>query len=261
MRAPIVMKLDMTLHPHLGALTWSASGIFWDSRLGKMLRYGAHGLLFVLVALVIVSMIPHRIRREGSVDMKSMPVPLKSATDTANAIVAAHLFGRAQQNLARTAAPAASITVDGIAAASDPKNSIAVLTLNGQSGEFHVGQVLPDGEKLAAINFDRVELADGSIVRRIALATYGTPDSQGPAAYTALLRGVGLSSPNNNQQNASGSFAEAGAANNPVQSLPFLPASVPNSAPLPAAGIVNISPQATPLEQLQTLRAQLIHPH
>lgn len=222
-----------------------------------MLSYGVHGLLFVLIALVVVTMIPHRTRQPGL--LKNMPIPLNSATDTTNTIVAAHLFGRAQQKPAENT-PAASIIVDGIAAASDSKDSIAVLTLNGQSGEFHVAQVLPDGEKLAAINSDDVELADGSNVRRIELATYGTADSQGPAAYAALLHGVGLSNPGNNPQNAPGVFADAGAADNPAQPLPFLPTPVPNSVPLPTAGIVNISPQATPLEQLRTLRSQLIHP-
>ncbi|MBU6509704.1 MAG: hypothetical protein KGJ20_04500 [Gammaproteobacteria bacterium] len=227
--------------------------------MGKILRCGVHGLLFVLIAVVVVSMIPHGTRQAGAPGASNILISSKFAADTANTIVAAHLFGRAQQKPAENT-PAASITVDGIAAASNLKDSIAVLTLNGQSGEFHAGQVLPDGEKLTAINPDGVELAGGSNVRRIALATYGTPDSQGPAAYAALLHGVGLSSPGNNQQNAPGAFAEPGAADNPAQSLPFLPATVPNSTPLPAAGIVNISPQATPLEQLHALRSQLIHP-
>lgn len=238
---------------------WSTSGKFWDSRLGKALRYGVHAALLTLIALSLLSLWPRKTTVSDQA-MASMPIARAAPGVLANKIIAAHLFGQAQHKSVVTAAMAASITVEGIAAANDPSDSVAILTLNGKTDEFHVNAVLPDGEELTAIDPDSVELADGSHVRRIALATYGTPDSEGPAAYAALLHGVGLSSPGNSRQNLAGAMTAANITETAEPFFPAEPRAVLNSISVSAHGLVHVSAQATPLEQLQALRAQLIHP-
>ncbi|MGH8403130.1 MAG: type II secretion system protein N [Gammaproteobacteria bacterium] len=224
---------------------------------------GIGGIDLALIALSLLTWWPRKAAVSARA-MDSAPIARAIPGAWADKIVAAHLFGQAQTKLAVATAAALPITVDGIAAASNPKDSIAVLTLKGTTGEFHVGDRLPDGEQLAAIGPDSLELADGGTLRRIALAHYGTPDSEGPAAYAALLHGIGLSSSasnsGDNQQNASGTFVETGVTGNVEQPLSLNPVSMSNVTPVQAVGIVHIPAQATPLEQLQALRAQLIHP-
>lgn len=263
MRVQIFQEFPQNIiqHPRWQALTWSTSGNFWDSRLGKTLRYSVHTALLILIALSLLSLWPRKATVSNRA-VASTPMTQAAPGTWANKIVAAHLFGQAQQKPVVAAAMAVSITVEGLAAASNPNDSVAILTLNGKTDEFHVDAVLPDGEKLTAIDPDGVELADGSNVRRIALATYGTPDSEGPAAYAALLHGVGLSIPGNSvdgKQTTPGTLAAVGITENTEPSFLARPIAVLNSTPASAMHIVHIPAQATPLEQLQALRTQLIH--
>lgn len=70
-----------------------------------------------------------------------------------------HLFGMAP--VAVSSAPimaAAGIRVIGIITAEDPKQSWAILDMGGDQHMYQAGTLLPDGEKLLAVQPDRVVL-------------------------------------------------------------------------------------------------------
>ena len=178
-------------------------------------------------------------------------------TDRGNAIVAAHLFGQAPTLTSVSAVAASSITVDGIVYSTQAEDSEAVLTLNAKTDIYKVGASLPDGEKVVAIDAGDVQLVANGTTRVLAMSKYGSADSEGPAAYAALLHGTGLSAP----EAGSASSAEVGVASAASQQ-PFvtMPSLLPATNVFTAqhAQPVRIPATATPLEQLQALRQQLI---
>ncbi|MGA9854683.1 MAG: hypothetical protein WBR29_05335 [Gammaproteobacteria bacterium] len=135
-------------------------------------------------------------------------------------------------------------------------SSQAVLTINGKTDVYKVNQALPDGETVAAIGPSDIQLTANGTTRRLSLPRYGDPDSEGPAAYAALLHGIGLSAPDSAPSLAALPGAAADTAQ-PFSGLPVVPLS--NVTGVSSAGVVQIPANATPLEQLQALRAQLIH--
>ena len=132
-----------------------------------------------------------------------------------------------------------------------------MLTIDGKSDVYKDNQALPDGEILTAIGPTDIVLMANGASRHLTLPRYGDPDSEGPAAYAALLHGVGLSTPSTGpaQTNLQGSYSSGSVESytNPT------PVPLSNVDAVPAAQVVQISPTATPLQQLQALRAQLIH--
>lgn len=144
-------------------------------------------------------------------------------------------------------------------------NSRAVLTLEGKTGVYKVGDRLPDGETVKTIGPESVTLAEAGNLRRLNLPRYGQRGSEGPTAYAALLHGTGLSSPDSKSAaagpNPAGTLAQSGSAGIPGQSLPPLSARTRRGVATPAAQAVRVSARATPLEQLRALRHQLIHQH
>lgn len=175
----------------------------------------------------------------------------------ADTIVAAHLFGQVPVST-RVVNPAAlSITVDGIVYDSQSDDSQAVLTLNGKTALFQVGQALPDGETVSAIGATDIELTGGATARRLTLPQYGDAAAEGPAAYAALLHGTGLSAP----RTGSALARQSGATpSSPAKPFPLLPSGSPSHFVAgPSTGAAYIPATATPLEQMQALREQLVH--
>lgn len=235
--------------------TLSATGSHWDSRAGKYLRHGVEFGLGVLILVLLASFWwPHARLSEPDSVLHAVAPSTTPPADMANAIVAAHLFGRAQANAPAAAPAAVPVTVEGIVYATDPGNSETVLTIAGKTNVYRVGDALPDGEKLAAIDASGIELGANGSVRRMEMAHYGSADSQGPAAYAALLHGTGLSAPTGNNPQT-GPLTQVNGAGQT-----FLPNPARTLYPQPVSAIhtVHLSPRATPLEQLRSLRAQLI---
>ncbi|MGH7241303.1 MAG: type II secretion system protein N [Candidatus Saccharimonadales bacterium] len=243
---------------------WSTHGHWQDSRTGSYLRHGIEGALGVLIILLLASYWrPQTHAAAAIVPPASAKNTVVAPADMANTIVTAHLFGQAPARTPALSSTTQSITVDGIVYAPQPQDSVALLTLDGKADLYKVGELLTDGEKIIAIDASDVQLAANGVIRRVALAQYGSADSVGPAAYAALLSGVGLSSPDSvdGRQNSPGALAEASVTDSAEQSFPSEAVRVMNGGPWSSAGIVHISANATPLEELQALRAQLIHPH
>lgn len=243
------------------ALLWSTSGYWQDGRAGRYLRHGIEGALSVLIVLLLVSSLePHTRTSVPTVVWHSSASASPTLTDRGDAIVAAHLFGQAPTLTSMSVVAASSITVDGIVYSTQADDSQVVLTLNTKTDIYKVGASLPDGEKVVAIDPDDVQLVANGASRRLAISKYGSADSEGPAAYAALLHGTGISTPPTNS--ASAALLDG---NSETATAPFVPVPSPlpvlNFAATPRAPPVRIPATATPLEQLQALRQQLIHPH
>jgi len=256
-----IAKLS-TLRTHwqerLRLWTWSPTGIGWDSRVGTWLRHGVEGLLVLLIVAVLVSFWnpPTRARLGTSTAQLASPAKLSSAA-MADKIIAAHLFGQAPVQSVAIAAIDPSISVDGIVYASESEDSQVVLTINGKSDVYKVNQVLPDGETLAAIGPSDIQLTANGASRRLTLPHYGDPGSVGPAAYAALLHGMGLSTPSTEPASAR---LPGASPSDPAESFTDLsPVPLSRAVSIPSTQVMQIPATATPLEQLQALRAQLIH--
>lgn len=240
--------------------TTSTTGNPWDSHAGKFLRHGIEGALGALIVLALASFWwpQAHIAAPAGASRTKRPSALR-LTDWGNVLAASHLFGQTPANTAPAVKPAASpIIVEGIVFASAAGHSEAVLTISGKTNVYRVGDALPDGEKLTAINASGIELAANGSIRRMEMARYGSADSQGPAAYAALLHGTGLSNPGaDNEQMDSPAQADA-ADGDTGQTFLSSPARSLYLHATPVARAVHLSPRASPLEQLRSLRAQLI---
>ena len=242
--------------------TSSLTGTWWNSRAEKWLRHTVEGLLALLLVLLLgVTLAPWLPLRARTASLRPPRGPIAEVRPTpaamADAILAAHLFGQVPISTRVVSTAPLSITVDGIVYASQSDDSQAVLTFNGKTALFHVGQALPDGETVSAIGATDIELTGGAVARRLALPQYGNAAAEGPAAYAALLHGTGLSAP----MTGSNLTRQPGAAlSSPAQPFPLLPSGSPAhfvAGPLARAAYIPAS--ATPLEQMQALREQLVH--
>lgn len=239
------------------ALQWSLSGYWQDSRAGRYLRHGIEGTLSVLIVLVLVPSLEHHTRTSvPPVVQHSIASP--TLTDRGNAIVAAHLFGQAATLTSVSVVAASSITVDGIVYSTQADDSEAVLTLNAKTDIYKVGASLPDGEKVVAIDPGDVQIVANGASRRLAISKYGSADSEGPAAYAAMLHGTGFSAPEAGSTPSAEVGIASAASQQPFVTMPSLPPTR-NVFTAPYAQPVRIPATATPLEQLRSLRAQLIH--
>lgn len=130
------LKLNAARHAHWKHFTWSASGNFWDSPFGKVLRHSVHAVLLIAIALVLASMWPRgRLERVASNAPTARAV---APADWGSTLVAAHLFGQAP-NLATVTPPALAsraIRVDGIVYGLQPTGSQAILTIKGKTDVY-----------------------------------------------------------------------------------------------------------------------------
>lgn len=259
MRVPILstLKLSDVWRARWRFFTSSATGKRRDSLAGQTVRHAIHAALLIMIALTLISLWPRKLFLSSTMAVPAAPASVASAT-LADTIVAAHLFGQTKAAVPKPSLAAPSIRVVGIVYASQTQDSLAVLTLNGKTDVYKDGQTLPDGETVMAVSPTEIQLTENGVTRTLPLPRYGEPESEGPAAYAALLHGTGLSTP---ETGSAAAMLTTAAPSEPMQ--PFAPvASVPmySSAAGLRAPVVQIPASATPLEQLQLLRAQLIHP-
>ena len=130
---------------------------------GGALRAGVYLCLAVLLVilvwrLVVTLRIPRAeaIQRQTAQTIGVARTPQRVNVEE---VADQHLFGMAP--VAISSAPivaAAAIQVIGIITADDPKQSWAILDLGGEQHLYQAGTMLPDGEKLLAVQPDRVVL-------------------------------------------------------------------------------------------------------
>jgi len=157
---------------------------FLDSR---YLRHGVAGLLVVSAGLIVWSMFPHPAKTRPDV---TSPVTLQARSGmdtTAEKIATAHLFGHSAADDVNTAptVTAAAITIEGLFFSTDVDMARAILDVDGKSGVFKTGDTLPDGEKLAAIGMNAVQIANGSALHEVEL-----PQTFGNASPGIRLEGM-----------------------------------------------------------------------
>lgn len=239
--------------------SWTAGpiGTWPGSQAEQWLRHGVEGALGLLTALLLASIWLARTHLNTATSHVVAPTTV-STPDLANTIVAAHLFGQAVAHTSAPALTAQSISVNGIVYSTQADDSQAVLTVNGKTDLYKVGASLSDGEKLVAIDPGDIQLAVNGASRSLAISKYGNADSEGPAAYAALLHGTGLSAPETNPALTTLPGVTSLPALHPFVGLPS-PLPTSNFATAPRAPAIRIPATATPLEQLQLLRQQLIH--
>jgi hypothetical protein len=203
----------------------------------KLLRHGV-ATVFALVALALIwSMIPRPVKASATTASAVAPVPRPDAVAMAGRIAEAHLFGLspAEAEAGPAVARPANISVRGLLYTPDPDTALAILEVDGKSGFFRTGDVLPDGEKLTAIGISAVQISNGLSKRVVEFEKQSGPGNSG-----ILLAGM----------------PRDDAANDP---FPGLPGSVsPGGAMAPRLQPVSIPQNASPLEQMRALRQQLI---
>jgi hypothetical protein len=146
----------------------------------RYLRHGVAALLAICAGLIIWSMFPHPAKTlpnaTSAVTVQSRP----GIGLTAQKIATAHLFGNSAADTANTApaVTAVQISIEGLFYSTDTDMARAILDVGGKSGVFKTGDTLPDGEKLAAIGMNAVQIANGPALHEVELPqTFGNASS------------------------------------------------------------------------------------
>ena len=202
----------------------------------RYLRHGVTALLVVCAGLIVWCMFPHPAKALPNVT-QTVTAPSRPGIGlTVEKITTAHLFGNAAGDAANSAPAVAAveISIEGLFYSTDTDMARAILDVGGKSGVFKTGDTLPDGEKLAAIGMNAVQIANGPSLHEVEL-----PQTFGNASSGIRLEG-----------------------------MPDLYAqqdSFPGARPLTTAAPViqrlhpvNIPQGNDPLSQLRSLREQLI---
>ena len=201
----------------------------------RYLRHGVAVALAICAGLIIWSMVP-RTAKTASLTADAVTLPSRvNIGSSAEKIATAHLFGQSAAVGANAgpAVTAASITVQGVFYSDDKDMAWAILEVDGKSGIFKTGDTLPDGERLAAVGLNAIQIANGPALRVVEMA-----QSFGPASGIQL-------------QGAPNLYAQQD--------------SFPGQTPLPTAAPVvqrmrpvSLPQTDDPIAQLQSLRQQLI---
>lgn len=146
----------------------------------KPLRHGVAALLVVCGGLIIWSMLPH-VAKASQIVTAPVTQPARVRLRLAvEKIATAHLFGQSDAAVSDTApvAAAATINVQGLFYSKDKDEARAILEINGKADVFKTGDTLPDGEKLAAIGMNAVQIANGPTLRVVEMERgFGNPSS------------------------------------------------------------------------------------
>lgn len=137
----------------------------------KPLRHGVAALLAVCAGFIVWSMLPHATK---ATHIAANPVtqPVRASLGFAvEKIATAHLFGQSDVSISDAApvATVATINVQGLFYSVDKDEARAILEINGKSDVFKTGDALPDGETLAAIGMNAVQIANGPSLRVVEL--------------------------------------------------------------------------------------------
>lgn len=142
----------------------------------RHIRHGVVALLTVCAGLITWSMLPHK-AKSAAVLAQAVTLPSHpNIGSTADKIATAHLFGQgaAEGIAAGPAVASASITVQGLFYSPDQDMAWAILDADGKSGIFKAGDTLPDGERLAAVGMNAIQIGNGPMQRVVEMAqTFG----------------------------------------------------------------------------------------
>jgi len=200
------------------------------------LRHACACLLGTAAAFIVWSIFPHKSDPHAA-NVAHMPQPaMHDWNSVALHVSSAHLFGQdARSAIVAITANPSNIMVQGLVYSDDKDSALAILSVDGNSGFFRIGDVLTDGETLLAIAPTAIQLGNGGMTRVIELQQ----DSGGRGDGIMLAGDTGLSSPHR----------------------VLFPGEMPaaSQAPYaPALRTVSVSSTSDPLSQLQSLRQQLI---
>jgi len=207
-----------------------------DLHRSTALRNAVYVLLATCAGLLIWPLLPRHAKTPAIAAATPAPQARLNISAIAGNAAAAHIFGQAT-TAADTAAPvsAASITVQALFYSTDKDVARAILEINGKADVFKSGDTLPDGEKLAAIGMNAVQIANGGALREVQLEQKFGNSGEGisltgmPELYAA-------------QQSFPGPGTPAATADPAVQKL--------RQVTIPQGG--------DPIAQMRALREQLI---
>src|SRR5580698_640131 len=146
----------------------------------RYLRHGVAAVLTVCAGMIIWSMFPHPAKALPNVTQAVTAQPRPGIGSAVEKIATAHLFGSSAAGAANTAptVTAVEINIEGLFYSTDTDMARAILDVGGKSGVFKTGDTLPDGEKLAAIGMNAVQIANGSALREVEIPqTFGNASS------------------------------------------------------------------------------------
>jgi|HubBroStandDraft_5_1064220.scaffolds.fasta_scaffold212325_2 hypothetical protein len=146
----------------------------------RYLRHGVAALLVVCAGLILWSMFPHHAKVLPNVTQAVTVQARPKIGSTAEKIATAHLFGNSDTDAANMApaVTAVQISIEGLFYSTDMDMARAILDVGGKSGVFKTGDTLPDGEKLAAIGMNAVQIANGPALHEVELPqTFGNASS------------------------------------------------------------------------------------
>lgn len=203
----------------------------------KLLRGSVVAALVMCASIIVWFMLPHPSKMLALVTQSPAPHGRLDISSVAEKIAASHLFGHGDADATNTAPPvtAVEISIEGLFYSTDTDMARAILDVGGKSGVFKTGDTLPDGEKLAAIGINAVQIANGPALHEVEL-----PQTFGNAS--ASIRLEGMPDLYAQQDSFPGARPLAGTAAPVVQRM--LPLNIPQGN--------------DPLSQLRSLREQLI---
>lgn len=139
--------------------------VWWDGHGETTLRHTVEACLVIALIVSLWSLVrpwlpiksAHAANRTPLVASRISPVQREQRSDI-DSLIQAHLFGVAAQTPVNIVADPA-FQVSGIAYSSEAGESVAILSLNGNTLVVHKGTVLPGGATLVDIEQDRVTIS------------------------------------------------------------------------------------------------------
>ncbi len=148
----------------------------FGERFADLARHPYTRYVSVAVLSISVAMLSWFLFKIASLPVQTNRVqaaPVVHAADArlmAENIAQSHLFGQdASQAVTPAVSQVANIQVQGLLYSDDQTSALAILEIDGKTGTFKAGDMLPDGETLNAIGMTAVQIANGSIRRVIEL--------------------------------------------------------------------------------------------
>lgn len=151
-----------------------------DLILSNYFRHGVAAVLVLCAGAIIWSIFPHAAKASANVTQTVTGPSRASIGSSVEKIAAAHLFGQSAADAADAppAVAVATINVQGLFYSEDKDVARAILEIDGKTDVFKAGDTLPDGETLAAIGEDAVQIANGPVLRVVELpAKFGNAGS------------------------------------------------------------------------------------
>ena len=219
---------------------------WWRAWGGRGSRYLINATLSIAIGSIAWSLVGLW-RHPPTLASDTVPEPIivQPVAPPFDRVADAHIFGVAAVAASPSEAPVASnISVDGIIYDSDGTNSLALLSLNGNTQYYGPGQTLADGEVLKTIEATAVVMSVGGELRRLEL---DIKQADPNARFATLTNGDGGTT----------AWADAYANGDPAPKSPEIKAPTQNTlgiAIVPAA-VVSPTEPALSLNAIHALRA------